>query len=91
MQQTPTSLPEQLPEPQQLDDTSIAPGRSTEIDPINPFPSHNGHSAHDSSEDAAEVNHQLTSRQLEDVGARDNPLVGSASSCTAVTNLTEAL
>ena len=90
-QHTPTSLPESLPEPQQLDETSTASGRSTEIDIIHPFPSHNGHSAHDSSEAAAEANHQLASRQLEDFGARDNPLVGSASSCTAVIMLTEAV
>ena len=90
-QQTPISLPESLLEPPQLDDTSTASGWGTEIDIIHPPPSRNGHSLHDSFETAAEVTHKLDSRQLEDVGARDNPLVGCAFCCTAVDMLTGAV
>ena len=73
-QQTPHSLPDSLPEPQQLE---VGTGSiwTADIVGLHSVTKLERDSADDGIETAAEATHKLDSRQLEDVGARDNPLV----------------
>ena len=73
-QQTPQSLLKALPEPQQLE---VGTGSiwSADIVGLHSVTKLERDSADDGIETAAETTHKLDSRQLEDVGARDNPLV----------------